>query len=88
MPNNTQTSSGHVLNPLSAEGMVTLWLAMIGRCRGGLPTRWLRCVTVLLILVASGTGCGKRPSSYKDRIGTVDPATIPIDSPPPPGKTK
>lgn len=34
-------------------------------------------------------GCGKHEPSYKDRIGTIDPATAPIimpDAPPPPPK--
>jgi hypothetical protein len=41
---------------------------------------------VLLLCVAAVLcGCGgKKVPSYKDRIGTIDPATAPIDVPPAP----
>jgi hypothetical protein len=41
-------------------------------------------ITMLLCLVAAAAGCtGKKVPSYKDRIGTVDPATAPNDGDPP-----
>jgi hypothetical protein len=40
-------------------------------------------VALLLCLAAAVIGCtGKKVPSYKDRIGTIDPATAPIDVPP------
>lgn len=35
----------------------------------------------LMILVASVVGCGDKTPSYKDRVGTIDPATVPVDLP-------
>jgi 3-deoxy-D-manno-octulosonate 8-phosphate phosphatase KdsC-like HAD superfamily phosphatase len=43
-------------------------------------------IMLLLGLAAATAGCtGKKVPSYKDRIGTIDPATAPLgDDPPPP----
>jgi|GEM_PF-5920399 hypothetical protein len=38
---------------------------------------------LLFMLAAAAIGCtGKKVPSYKDRIGTIDPATAPINVPP------
>jgi len=40
-------------------------------------------------LACLACGCGKHEPSYKDRIGTIDPATAPVimpDAPAPPPK--
>jgi hypothetical protein len=41
-------------------------------------------VMLALCLAVAASGCGKKVPSYKDRIGTIDPATAPIDVPPAP----
>jgi len=48
-------------------------------------------VTLVAMTVAcAAIGCGKHEPSYKDRIGTIDPATAPIVFPgaPAPHKKK
>jgi hypothetical protein len=51
--------------------------------------RWCfsgRIATAILVLgvAAAAAGCtGEKVPSYKDRIGTVDPATAPNDGEPP-----
>jgi hypothetical protein len=48
-------------------------------------------VTLVAMTVAGAAiGCGKHEPSYKDRIGTIDPATAPIVFPgaPAPHKKK
>lgn len=42
----------------------------------------------VIAFVGLTAGCGKRQSSYKDRAGTVDPATAPVDMPGDPGPAK
>ena len=42
---------------------------------------------LVLSMATMIVGCGKKVPSYKDRIGTIDPATAPVDpvdKPPPP----
>jgi hypothetical protein len=41
------------------------------------PARLAAICAVIMAFLAGG--CGKRQSSYKDRIGTIDPATVPIE---------
>jgi len=38
----------------------------------------LTATLVAMTLACPATGCGKHEPSYKDRIGTIDPATAPI----------
>jgi hypothetical protein len=45
-------------------------------------------VFAAIALVGLTAGCGKRQSSYKDRAGTVDPATAPIEMPDDAGSPK
>lgn len=41
-------------------------------------------VMLVLCLAVAAAGCtGKKVPSYKDRIGTVDPATAPLSDDPP-----
>jgi hypothetical protein len=47
-------------------------------------TSFVRFVPALVIIASLVAGCGKREPSYKDRIGSIDPATLPNDLPPPP----
>ena len=39
---------------------------------------------LVLSMATMIVGCGKKVPSYKDRIGTIDPATAPVNPPPPP----
>jgi hypothetical protein len=44
-----------------------------------------REIAVVLLLCLAAAGCtGKKVPSYKDRIGTIDPATAPLSGDPPP----
>lgn len=55
---------------------------MVSGMRSYLSRRFL-AVTLVLGLAAAASGCtGKKVPSYKDRIGTIDPATAPIAEPP------
>jgi hypothetical protein len=57
---------------------------MVSRKSGIFSSREITIV-MLLCLAAAAAGCtGKKVPSYKDRIGTIDPATAPIDEPPAP----
>ena len=48
----------------------------VSSCRG------VAVATLFCLLAAAATGCtGKKVPSYKDRIGTIDPATAPINVP-------
>ncbi len=60
-------------------------------CTGQAPCRASLAVTLVAMTVAGAAiGCGKHEPSYKDRIGTIDPATAPIVFPgaPAPHKKK
>ena len=55
-------------------------------------SRHARLAATLVAMTVAGAaiGCGKHEPSYKDRIGTIDPATAPIVFPgaPAPHKKK
>jgi hypothetical protein len=54
-------------------------MSWVSSCRG------VAVATLLCVLAAAAAGCtGKKVPSYKDRIGTIDPATAPVDVPPAP----
>ena len=60
-------------------------------CTGQAPRRARLAVTFFAMTVTGAAiGCGKHEPSYKDRIGTIDPATAPIVFPgaPAPHKKK
>ena len=60
-------------------------------CTGQATRRARLAVTLVAMTVAGAAiGCGKHEPSYKDRIGTIDPATAPIVFPgaPAPHKKK
>jgi hypothetical protein len=49
-------------------------------------TTWASARYVVIVatvcLTAAASGCsGKKVPSYKDRIGTIDPATAPVEAP-------
>jgi len=57
---------------------------ILGDCRARLIVTFVVAAPACLV-----AGCGKHEPSYKDRIGTIDPATAPIlmpEAPPPPPK--
>ncbi len=56
---------------------------MVSRMSESLSPRGI-AVVMLLCLTAAAAGCtGEKVPSYKDRIGTVDPATAPLSDDPP-----
>jgi len=58
-------------------------------CTGQAPRRARLAVTLVAMTVAcAAIGCGKHEPSYKDRIGTIDPATAPIVLPGAPAPQK
>ena len=56
----------------------------------GQPSRraWLTATLVAMTVACAATGCGKHEPSYKDRIGTIDPATAPVVFPDAPAPQK
>ena len=63
----------------------------ISSCLCGLQTsRHARLAATLVAMTVAGAaiGCGKHEPSYKDRIGTIDPATAPIILPGAPAPQK
>ena len=58
-------------------------------CTGQALRRARLAVTLVAMTVAGAAiGCGKHEPSYKDRIGTIDPATAPIVLPGAPAPQK
>ncbi len=53
-------------------------------------SRHARLAATLVAMTVAGAaiGCGKHEPSYKDRIGTIDPATAPIVLPGAPAPQK
>lgn len=53
-------------------------------------SRHARLTATLVAMTVAGAaiGCGKNEPSYKDRIGTIDPATAPIVLPGAPAPQK
>lgn len=49
---------------------------------------WLTATLATMTLACPAIGCGKHEPSYKDRIGTIDPATAPIVLPGAPAPQK
>lgn len=65
------------------NGRKLRWRNLVGTKPGMGRVLWSAVGIGLLGILVQG--CGQQGPSYRDRIGTVDPATAPIDSPPPPG---